>query len=107
SYAFSLAERIEIMREITKGYPNISVDAFENQYLVRYAKVVNAQYIVRGIRTASDYEYERGMRHINRDLDQEVETVFLIPPREIAEVSSSFVKGLVGPHDLTEILYQA
>jgi len=53
--------------------------------------------ILRGIRSESDYEYERTMRNINGDLGSGICTVFLMPPRNIAEVSSSMVKGLVGP----------
>ena len=44
-----------------------------------------------------DYEFERGIRHINGDLQPNITTIFLMPPREIAEVSSSLVKGLIGP----------
>lgn len=53
--------------------------------------------MLRGIRTESDYEYERTMRNINSDLNSGITTVFLMPPRGIAEVSSSMVKGLIGP----------
>ena len=96
-YTFSLEARVEMLREIAKPYRNTTVDTFENQFLVNYAKSVGASYILRGIRSENDYEYERIMRHINSDLDPNILTVFLIPPREIAEISSSFVKGLVGP----------
>ena len=58
---------------------------------------IGATHILRGIRSESDYEYERTMRNINGDLDSAICTVFLMPPRDIAEVSSSMVKGLVGP----------
>jgi len=53
--------------------------------------------MLRGIRNESDYEYERVMRNINGDLNPVITTVFLMPPRVIAEVSSSMIKGLVGP----------
>ena len=96
-YTFSLDERVEMLRNITKQYRNTTVDTFENQFLVNYAKSVGASCILRGIRSEGDYEYERVMRHINSDLDSSILTVFLMPPREIAEISSSFVKGLVGP----------
>ena len=65
--------------------------------LADYAESVGAQYILRGIRSHQDYEFERAMRNVNEDLKPEITTVFLIPPRQICEVSSSFVKGLVGP----------
>ena len=70
---------------------------FDNRYLVDYAKEQSAAYILRGVRTAADYEYERVMRHINADLAPEITTIFLMPPRDIAELSSSMVKSLIGP----------
>ena len=103
-YTFSLDTRVEMLRNITKPYRNISVDTFENQFLVNYAKSVEACYILRGIRSEGDYEYERAMRYINSDLNPNILTVFLIPPREIAEISSSFVKDLVGPEGWKEII---
>lgn len=96
-YTFSMQERLEFLRAATMPYLNVMVDVFENQYLVRYARAVQASYIIRGIRTEGDYEYERRMRYLNSDLDPDITTLFLIPPREIAEISSSAVKGLVGP----------
>ncbi|MGB0776141.1 MAG: pantetheine-phosphate adenylyltransferase, partial [Akkermansiaceae bacterium] len=65
--------------------------------LVDYAHEVKAGYILRGIRSSNDYEYERVMRHINSDMAPGITTTFLMPPRDIAELSSSMVKGLIGP----------
>jgi phosphopantetheine adenylyltransferase len=73
-------------------------------FLVRYAEQIGAEFILRGIRNEQDYGYERGMRYVNAELDGRVRSVFLIPPRELVEVSSSFVKGLVGPIGWEEIL---
>jgi phosphopantetheine adenylyltransferase len=61
---------------------------------------------VRAIRDTRDFEFERGMRHINQDLHPEITTVFLMPPRQIAEVSSSLVKGMVGPEGWQEVVQQ-
>jgi len=73
-------------------------DTFTNRYLVDYAKSINAQVILRGIRNGQDYVYETAMRNVNEDLRPGcITTVLLMPPRELAEVSSSLVKGLVGP----------
>jgi len=94
---FSLEERLDFLRECVHGIPNVSLDHFTNMFLVDYARKTGARYILRGIRHPNDYEYERGMCHINADLNPRIATVFLIPPRNISEVSSSFVKGLVGP----------
>jgi len=96
-YTFPLEDRLTMLRESTTSYLNVSVASFSNRYLIDYAQLVGATHILRGIRTESDYEFERTMRNINGDLGAEICTVFLMPPRGIAEVSSSMVKGLIGP----------
>jgi len=103
-YAFSIDERLQMVKESTRRYPNVSVDSFERKFLINYAKSIGAKYILRGIRTEGDYEYERTMRHINSDLSTEIQTAFLIPPREIADLSSSLVKSLVGPEGWGEVI---
>ena len=100
---YTIEERRAMLDAITHPFPNVRISVFENRFLVDYAREANANFIVRGIRSAADYEYERSMRYINSDLAPEISTVFLMPPREIAEVSSTMVKGLVGPdgwHDI-------
>ncbi|TAN57332.1 pantetheine-phosphate adenylyltransferase [Patescibacteria group bacterium] len=96
-YTFTMDERLDMMNEVLKKYRTVEITSFENKFLVHYARETHARYILRGIRSQRDYEYEREMRYVNGDLDLNITTVFLIPPREIAEISSSFVKGLVGP----------
>ena len=96
-YTFTLEDRLEMLRKSLKQFRNLSVTSFSNSYLIDYAQSIGATHILRGIRSESDYEYERTMRNINGDLDSAICTVFLMPPRHIAEVSSSMVKGLVGP----------
>src|SRR5262249_28562645 len=80
-----------------RQFRNLSVVTFSNRYLIDYAREVGATHILRGIRSVADYEYERTMRNINGDLNAGICTIFLMPPCDIAEVSSSMVKGLVGP----------
>lgn len=110
-FLFSLAERLDLIWESI--WPNwvknpnvklnlngckISVDSFSNQYLIGYAVQVKAGFIVRGIRNMTDYEYEKSMLNVNRDMKKNVETIFLIPPKNLSEISSSLVKGLIGPN---------
>ena len=97
-YTFSVEERLLMIRESTAAYPQIVVDSFEAHFLVHYATAIGARYILRGIRNGADYENERGWRYINGDLSAATTTVFLMPPRELAEVSSSLVRGMVGPN---------
>src|ERR1041384_6124091 len=96
-YTFPLEDRLAMLRESLKRFRNLFVPSFSNLYLIDYAQQIGATHILRGIRSESDYEYERTMRNINGDLDPAICTVFLMPPRNIAEVSSSMVKELVGP----------
>ena len=101
---FSLKTRLDLLGEVTAGLANVRVASFENQFLIRYAASTGAGYILRGIRNALDFGYERTMRHVNEDLQAGVSTIFLIPPRHLAETSSSFVKGLVGPEGWEEVV---
>lgn len=96
-YTFSIEDRLEMLRDSTRQFRNLSVTVFSNRYLIEYAKSAGATHILRGIRSESDYEYERTMRNINGDFNEDICTVFLMPPRDIVEVSSSMVKGLIGP----------
>ncbi len=95
-YTFTIEERIKMLKSITKGMHNVSIKHFENKFLVDYARSVGAKFILRGIRDAKDYEYEKSMRSVNEDIDKGITTVFLMPPAKLSIVSSSLVKGLVG-----------
>ena len=103
-YLFPLEDRLHMLRETVRPFRNVRVDNFENLFLVRYAQQAKAGFILRGIRNEEDYGYERGMRYINAEFDHEILTVFLMPPREYAEISSSFVKGLVGPEGWEDVV---
>jgi pantetheine-phosphate adenylyltransferase len=94
---FPAETRLEMLRDSVRHLPNVQVESFSNRYLIDFARERGAGFVLRGIRTESDYEYERAMRNINGDLAPGITTVFLMPPREIAEVSSSLVRSLVGP----------
>ncbi|MDB4675259.1 pantetheine-phosphate adenylyltransferase [Akkermansiaceae bacterium] len=97
NYVFSTEERIDLLRNSIPSCERLTITHFDNRYLVDYAKEVGAEFILRGIRSPGDYEYERVMRHINSDMAPDINTVFLMPPREMAELSSSMVMGMVGP----------
>ncbi|MBR6027087.1 MAG: pantetheine-phosphate adenylyltransferase [Neisseriaceae bacterium] len=101
---YSVKERVSMLQEIVREFDGVTVTSMENRFLVEYADAMQAKYIVRGIRTVGDYEFERSMRHINADLRNEISTIFLMPPREFAEVSSTMVKGLIGPNNWQEIV---
>ena len=92
-----------MVKESIQGYRNVSVAIYENQFLVDFAKSLNIKFLVREIRSETDYEYERTIRYVNSDLDSNILSLFLIPPREFAEVSSSIVKSLIEPQGWREV----
>lgn len=96
-YTFSVEERLRLLRESIPPCDRLKIMHFDNRYLVDFAKTMDADYILRGIRSSNDYEYERIMRHINSDMAPNIDTLFLMPPRGIAELSSNMVKSLSGP----------
>ncbi len=87
---FSLEERIEMVRREVKGMP-VEVCPFET-LLVTFAHDVGAHVLIRGLRAVSDFEYEFKMCAMNRRLNEEIETVFLMASEEQQFVSSLFVK---------------
>jgi pantetheine-phosphate adenylyltransferase len=101
---FSLEDRMKLLKEATGNFTNIKIGDFSGQFLIRYTESVGARFMLRGIRDAADYEYEKTLRHINSDISPDITTVFLMPPRQIAEVSSSIVKGLVGSEGWEKVL---
>tara|TARA_R110000782_G_scaffold101029_5_gene187479 strand:- start:1540 stop:2070 length:531 start_codon:yes stop_codon:yes gene_type:complete len=104
SYTYPLEQRLGWLNEVSKGLPNVEITSIENEFLARYAARVGARFIVRGIRNEDDYQYERGMRYVNADLSPGLATVFLMPPRELCEISSSFVKGMIGPEGWEDVV---
>lgn len=88
---FTLDERVELLRQATKGHPNVEVTSF-NGLLAEYAKLCNATAIVKGLRALSDFEYEFQMAMTNRRLNRDLETVFLTTNAENMFLSSSMVR---------------
>jgi pantetheine-phosphate adenylyltransferase len=101
---FPLEERILMLRESTSKYRNVVVDVYPNQFLIKYAENIGARFILRGIRSTSDYEYEKSLTYVNRHLSSGIITVFLLPPREMIEISSSIVRGLIGPEGWEKVV---
>lgn len=90
---FSTAERIALVKEVTKDIPNVIVDSTD-LLTVEYAKSVNAEAVLRGLRMVSDFEYELQLAAINKSLDNSIETIFIMSSHEYSFLSSSSVKEL-------------
>lgn len=109
---FTVAERAEMLEEVTRPIGNVSVATFDG-LMVQFARQQGATAILRGIRAISDYEYEFPMALMNRRLAPEIETVFLQPAGRYSFVSSRMVKevfsfdgdltGLVPPNVLKRL----
>ena len=86
-------ERLRALREFYKHEPRISVESY-NGLTVDYARQQGIHFILRGLRTHKDYEYELGMADVNRQLDSDIETVVLFTEADLANISSSVVREL-------------
>jgi len=90
---FTYAERLDLLREVSKPYPNVRVDSFEG-LLIHYCQRVGARAIVRGLRAATDFEYELQIAHANADMAPRIDTVFLPTRANYGFVSASLVREI-------------
>ena len=90
---FGARERLEMLREVTQKWPNVEIDIFDG-LLMDYARQKKAQVILRGIRAISDYEYELQMALMNRKLEPNIETVFMMPAETYSYLSSRLVREI-------------
>jgi pantetheine-phosphate adenylyltransferase len=88
---FDMAERVEIARAVFKDYTNVEVDTFDG-LLVDYVEKRKARVIVRGLRAISDFEFEFQLALMNRRLNSEIETVFMMPAEQYSYISSRLIK---------------
>jgi pantetheine-phosphate adenylyltransferase len=90
---FSLAERVDMAREVVKSYPHVTVESFDG--LMRdFVVARGAKAMVRGLRAVTDFDYEFQLAGMNRTLMPDVETVFLTPSDKYQFISSSFVREI-------------
>jgi pantetheine-phosphate adenylyltransferase len=88
---FTVAERLEMLQELTADLKNVRLDTFDG-LMVQFAKSIDAKCVLRGIRAISDYEYELQMALMNRKLEPTLETVFMMPADKYSYVSSRLVR---------------
>ena len=88
---FTMQERVEIAREVFKREKNVEVDTFDG-LLVDYVARRQAQVIVRGLRAISDFEFEFQMALMNRRLNSQIETIFMMPAEQYTYISSRLIK---------------
>ncbi len=101
---FTAEERVGMISRVTERLENVEVDSFTG-LLVDFAKSKNATVIVKGLRTVADFEYEFQMALLNKALNPEYETMFMMTDSKYSYISSSMVKELAGFHgDLTGLV---
>lgn len=101
---FEPEERVSMIREVTADMKNVEVDSFKG-LLVDFAKEKNANVIIKGLRTTMDFEYEFQMALLNKALNPEYETMFMMTDSKYSYISSSMVKELAGfKGDLTGLV---
>ncbi len=91
---FTVEERLEILRAETGHLANVEIHSFDG-LTMDYAERMGANYVIRGIRVVSDFEYELQMALMNRALNPRVETLFMVPAAEQLYVSSSLIKEVL------------
>ena len=82
----------------------VDVQIIENQFLAKFALNMGASCLIRGIRSEADFSYEYAMAQANKALAPSVETIYMMPPPSLAQVSSSLVKSLIGPAGWEELV---
>jgi len=90
----AIEDRIDIASETLKDISNIKVLSF-NTLLVDFAKAQNAKVIIRGLRAVSDFEYEFQLSGMNKHLNPDIETLFMTPAEQYANISSSLVREIL------------
>ncbi len=91
---FSVEERKQWIQKVFEGEPRISVDVFQG-LTVHYCKKVDAHYLLRGLRNASDFDYEKTISQLNHIVGDDVETLFLISAPEFSHISSTIVREII------------
>ena len=91
---FTLEERLDMIREAVKEWPNVEVDHFSG-LTVHYARQQGIHCVIRGLRAVTDFEWELQMALMNQQLDDDVETVFMAPGLNWVFVSSTLIKEIV------------
>lgn len=94
SYLFSLEQRIQWIHDVFADDPKVSIDSFE-KLTADFCKKVEAKWILRGLRNASDFDYEKTISQLNYIVGDKVETMFLISLPQYSHISSTIVREII------------
>lgn len=103
-YLFPLEKRIEWIKEVFKDEPKIKVESY-NGLTINYCKSRGANYILRGIRSSADFEYEKTIAHLNNTMESTIETILILSKAELSSVSSTIVREIIiGNGDVSKFI---
>lgn len=94
---FSLEQRMTWLKKSFENYPTISIDTFEG-LTVNYCKKIGANFLLRGLRQSSDFDYEKTISQLNHIIGDKIETIFLISKPEYSHISSTIVREIIKGH---------
>lgn len=104
---FSVEQRMEWLKLVFKDYPSIKIDSYTG-LTVEYCKKIGAKYLLRGLRTSADFEFERSVGQINKQIYHDIETVFLLSAVQHTPLNSSIVRDLIkNQGDISEFIPQS
>lgn len=103
-YLFPLEQRIEWIQKVFAKNPKVRVEHYEG-LTINYCKKIGANYIVRGIRSAADFEYEKTIAHLNNTMEPEIETLLILSKPELTSISSTIVREIIiGKGDVSKFI---
>ena len=91
---FSIEERMQWIKNVYNNNPKIDVKQYKG-LTVDFCKKENANYILRGLRNSHDFKFEKNIAHMNKELNPNIETIFIITPPEISHISSSIIRDII------------
>lgn len=94
NYLFSLEQRLNWLEKVFEDEPKVEIGSFEG-LTVNYCKQIGARYLLRGLRNASDFDYEKTISQLNQIIGDELETIFLISRPEYSHISSTIVREII------------
>jgi pantetheine-phosphate adenylyltransferase len=94
TYMFSLEQRVEWIKKTFADEKRVTVDTYEG-LTVNYCKSKNSEFLVRGLRTTADFEFEKAIAQMNRAMNKQVETIFILPLPEHSAINSTIIRDIV------------
>ena len=91
---FSIEERMQWIKDVYNNNPKIDVKQYKG-LTVDFCKKENANYILRGLRDSHDFKFEKNIAHMNKELNPNIETIFIITPPKISHISSSIIRDII------------